>query len=131
MTRRILLVEDDPTLLEVLATVLDLEEFRVATAPGGAAALAEATAHPPDAVVCDVGMPDIDGVEVCHRLKADPTTAAVPVILLTATPAEADRAAAAEVGCARWLTKPFSALELIDLLREVGVAEVPNGRTEH
>jgi CheY-like chemotaxis protein len=127
VARRILLVDDDPTLLQVLATVLDLEDFEVRTASGGLEAVAVfADEEPPtwpDVVVCDVSMPDLDGLEVCRRLKADPASAAIPVILLTARGAQRDRDAGAAAGCDAYLTKPFSPLELIDLARSVATSD--------
>jgi CheY-like chemotaxis protein len=118
--RDILLVDDDQTLLEVLATLLDLEEFRVTTAGDGASALDAVDRQRPDVVVCDVAMPGLDGLEVCRRLKAAPQTASVPVILLTARGGPRDREEGLAAGCDAYLTKPFSPLELIALIRSVG-----------
>ena len=119
MSQDILLVDDDPVLLEVLSTVLDLEEFTVVTADDGERALAAVARHQPQVVVCDVAMPGIDGFEVCRRLKADPATAHLPVVLLTADGGPQERQAGLDVGCDASLTKPFSPLELIQRLREV------------
>ncbi len=119
MTRDVLLVDDDPVLLEVLSTVLDLEEFTVVTADDGEQALAAVARHRPQVVVCDVAMPGIDGFEVCRRLKADPDTSQLPVVLLTAHGGTQERQAGLDAGCDAYLTKPFSPLELIERLREV------------
>lgn len=119
MSQDILLVDDDPVLLEVLSTVLDLEEFTVITANDGEQALAAVTRHQPQVVVCDVAMPGIDGFEVCRRLKADAATAHLPVVLLTADGGSRERQAGLDAGCDAALTKPFSPLELIQRLREV------------
>jgi CheY-like chemotaxis protein len=127
VSQHVLLVDDDQVLLEVLATVLDLEEFTATTAIGGAEALAAVAASRPDVVVCDVTMPGIDGLEVCRRLKADPTTVSIPVVLLTARGGPADRAAGTEAGCDAYLTKPFSPLQLIDVLRHVQSAAGTRG----
>lgn len=112
--RRVLIVDDDPLILDVLGTILDLEDLEVVAADGGEAALAEVAADPPDVIVLDVMMPGIDGLEVCRRLKDDPATAAIPVILLTARDRAEDRAAGAAAGCDAYLTKPFSPLDLLD-----------------
>ena len=119
MSRDVLLVDDDPVLLEVLSTVLDLEEFTVATAPDGEQALAAVARHQPQVVVCDVAMPGIDGFEVCRRLKADPATSQLPVVLLTSHGGPQERQAGLDAGCDAYLAKPFSPLELIGRLREV------------
>lgn len=120
--RHVLVVDDDPLILEVLETVLDLEEFRVTTATDGNAALRRLVEERPDVVVCDVMMPDVDGLEVCRRIKADPATATLPVVLLTARDRPEDRAAGEEAGCDAYLTKPFSPLYLIEVIGEVRAA---------
>jgi two-component system, cell cycle response regulator len=117
----VLLVDDDPLILEVLSTILDLEEFDVVTASNGRKALAAVDASRPDVVVCDVMMPEVDGLEVCRRLKSDPATVDLPVILLTARDRPEDRQAGEEAGCDAYLTKPFSPLQLIDIIRDVRV----------
>jgi CheY-like chemotaxis protein len=117
--RRVLLVDDDPLILEILRTILDLEEFEVTTASDGRRALDVVGSSRPDVVVCDVMMPDLDGFEVCRALKA--TTADLPVILLTARDRPEDRQAGEDAGCDAYLTKPFSPLQLIDVIRDVRV----------
>jgi len=119
VSQHVLLVDDDEVLLEVLATVLGLEEFTTTTAAGGDEGLAAVAAHRPDVIVCDVTMPQTDGLEVCRRLKADPTTASIPLVLLTARGGAEHRAAGLEAGCDAYLTKPFSPLQLIEVLRDV------------
>jgi two-component system, cell cycle response regulator len=123
--RRVLVVDDDPLILEVLKTVLDLEEFDVVTAADGEAGLQRLRQQRPDVVVCDVMMPGIDGLEVCRRIKADPATADLPVVLLTARDRAEDRAAGEEAGCDAYLTKPFSPLHLIDVISDVQVEARP------
>lgn len=117
--RHVLVVDDDPLILEVLRTVLDLEEFRVTTATDGETGLRLLAEDPPDVVVCDVMMPGLDGLEVCRRIKADPSTAQLPVVLLTARDRTEDQTAGEEAGCDAYLTKPFSPLYLIDVISEV------------
>jgi CheY-like chemotaxis protein len=117
--RRVLVIDDDRLILEVLETVLDLEEFDVVTAEDGESGLDRLREHRPDVVVCDVMMPGLDGLEVCRRIKADPETADVPVVLLTARDREEDRAAGEAAGCDAYVIKPFSPLHLIDVIGEV------------
>ncbi len=115
--QRVLLVDDDPTLLEVLTTALHLEDLDVIPASDGEAALRIAADGAVDLVVCDVGLPDPDGLEVCRRLRSDPRTAGLPVILLTGRDTDEGRALGAAAGCDAYLTKPFSPLELLELIR--------------
>lgn len=118
----VLVVDDDPLILRVVSTVLDLEEFDVVTADSADGALAYLQTSRPEVVVCDVMMPDMDGFELCERIRQDPEHARLPIILLTARDGDEDRRRGAEAGGDAYLTKPFSPLELIDeidrLLRE-------------
>jgi CheY-like chemotaxis protein len=117
--RRVLVIDDDRLILEVLETVLDLEEFDVVTAADGQAGLDRLREHRPDVVVCDVMMPGIDGLEVCRRIKADPGTVDLPVVLLTARDRPEYRAAGEAAGCDAYVIKPFSPLHLIDVIGDV------------
>lgn len=114
MKQTVLVVDDDPLILRVVATVLDLEEFEVVTAVSAEEALGALADSSPDLVVSDVMMPGMDGFELCERIRRDPDHAKVPIILLTARDADDDRRRGAEVGGDAYLTKPFSPLELID-----------------
>lgn len=121
--KRVLLVDDDELILEILATILDLEEFDVVTASNGEEALERLAQHGVDVVVLDVMMPGKDGFKVCREIKDDSATAHLPVILLTARDQPEDRRAGSAAGCDAYLTKPFSPLELIDVLNEFGLAK--------
>jgi DNA-binding response OmpR family regulator len=125
--QRVLLVDDDPTLLEVLTTALHLEELDVIPAPDGETALQVAADGAVDLVVCDVGMPDPDGLEVCRRLKSDPRTQDLPVILLTGRDTDEDRSRGQAAGCDAYVTKPFSPLELLELIRQQRAGETGGG----
>ncbi len=116
-----LVVDDDPLILQVLRTILDLEDLEVACVEDGSLALAHLDADPlPDVIVLDVMMPGIDGLEVCRRVKADPRTAAIPVLLLTARDRGEDRTAGFTAGCDDYMTKPFSPLALIERIAALG-----------
>ncbi|HEX2029342.1 MAG TPA: response regulator [Nitriliruptorales bacterium] len=118
--RRVLVVDDDELTLQILRTILDLEEFDVTTVPDGERALQLLAGDARfDAVVLDVMMPGIDGFEVCQRIRHDPRTAGLPVVLLTARDLDEDRARGEQVGCDAYLTKPFSPLQLIDELGDL------------
>ena len=114
--RRVLIVEDEPTIAETLADLLGDEGY-VPTISVDGAALAVAHAEPPALILLDAMMPGLDGAEVCRRLKADPRTAHVPVILLTALPPET--LAARLGGCPHdgVLPKPFTLADVLAVVR--------------
>jgi DNA-binding response OmpR family regulator len=108
--RRVLVVEDDPTVLEVAASYLRSAGFIVDTATDGFEALEVAKDTSPDLIVLDRMLPGIDGAEVCRRIRL---SSAVPVILLTALGATDDRIVGLEAGADDYVTKPFSPRELV------------------
>jgi two-component system, OmpR family, response regulator len=107
---RVLVVDDEASITELLSTALRYMGYEVSTARTGAGALESASRLPPDLVVLDVMLPDIDGFEVCRRLRADGDF--VPVIFLTARDAEDDRVTGFIRGGDDYVTKPFSLEEL-------------------
>jgi two-component system response regulator RegX3 len=114
--RRILLIEDEESIAEPLAAALAREGFDVATAGTAAGGLDAFRAHPPDAVLLDVMLPDGDGRDVLREIRQ---TARTPVVMLTARGAELDRILGLELGADDYVTKPFSAAELAARLRAV------------
>ena len=117
MTHRILVVDDDPTVSDVVRRYLEQDGYQVRLAADGAEALAAAAALPPDLAVLDLMMPGIDGIEVCRRLRRQ--WPALPVVMLTALGEEADRVLGLEVGADDYVTKPFSPRELVLRIRSV------------
>ena len=115
---RILVVDDDATVAEVLTRYLEREGFAVDTVGDGEAALATAAASSHDLVVLDLMLPGIDGLEVCRRLRAAGTTP-VPVVMLTARGDEGDRVAGLEMGADDYVVKPFSPRELTARVKAV------------
>lgn len=116
----ILLVDDEVDLTDALGWTLRKEGFVVRTAANGVEALAQAQREPlPGLVLLDVMLPDLSGIEVCRRLKADAATAGMPVIMLTARGEELDRVMGFEVGVDDYVVKPFSARELLARIRAV------------
>jgi two-component system response regulator MprA len=107
---RILIVDDDRSLRDALRRTLTLGGYDAESAQGGQEALTKVATRPPDAVVLDVGMPDIDGLEVCRRLRASGNR--VPVLMLTARDAVADRIDGLDAGADDYLVKPFDIGEL-------------------
>ena len=112
--KRILVVEDEPTILAAVVTRLRAEEFQVHTAVDGPSAVAAAAADPPDLVVLDVMLPGFDGLEVCRRIQS---AQSVPVLMLTARSDETDMLIGLGVGADDYLTKPFSMRELVARVR--------------
>jgi two-component system KDP operon response regulator KdpE len=111
---RLLLVDDEPVLLKALGTVLEGHGYRVLMAASGRLALDLASRYPPDIVLLDLGLPDIDGVEVCRHMRLLTQN---PIIVLTADDAEDRKIEALDVGADDYVTKPFSTPELLARLR--------------
>ena len=117
MPTRILVVEDDPDIVELIARYLDKAGFAVDRAADGREALQMIAAKTPALIVLDLMLPQVDGLEVCRRLRADEKTAAVPVIMLTARAEESERIVGLELGADDYLSKPFSPNELVARVR--------------
>ncbi len=115
--KRILVVDDEVYIAHILEFSLGMEGYEVITAMSGEEALDKADREHPDLIVLDILMPDLDGYEVCRRLRADERFADTPIILLTAKHGDEDRARGAEVGASAYVTKPFRPIELIDRIR--------------
>ena len=131
--QRILVVDDDANVAEVVERYLRLEGYVVETVGDGRTALDRALADPPDLVVLDLMLPGMDGLTVCRRLRA---LAPVPVIMLTARGDEADRVLGLELGADDYVSKPFSPKELVARVRAVlrratGPVGVPAGPSHH
>lgn len=109
---RILVVDDDERNIKLLVTLLEADGYSTLTAPDGQGALTVAMADPPDLILLDVMMPDMDGFETVAHLKANPTTQAVPVIMLTSLDDRGSKQRALESGAEEFLTKPFDRADL-------------------
>src|SRR3954447_11718366 len=117
----VLIVDDDPFIRKLVSTTLeDVAGFEPAEAPGGDEALQLARAKPPALVFLDIDMPGLDGYEVCRRLRAEPVTSNTTIVMLTAAAGEEAERAAEEAGADLYLTKPFSPLELLRLVHDLG-----------
>ena len=119
MKPKILIVEDEAPLLEVLRYNLEKEGYLVDVAEDGVAALDKVCRSTPDLIILDWMLPELSGVEVCRQLRAEPDTKEVPVIMLTARGEEADRLKGLASGADDYVVKPFSPAELIARVRAV------------
>ncbi len=116
---RILVADDDPVIRRLIEVNLGLEGFEVELAADGEDALARARASSPDLIVLDVMMPGLTGWEAAERLKEDPATKDIPVVLLSARTREEDVRRGRDVGAAAYVTKPFDPPELVDVVRKL------------
>ena len=117
MATRILIVEDDPDIAALVARYLDKAGFSTERAASGREALRMVAARPPDLLVLDLMLPHLDGLEVCRLLRASDTTAAIPIIMITARAEESERIVGLELGADDYLAKPFSPNELVARVR--------------
>jgi len=110
---RVLIVDDDPDILRLVSYNLSQAGFKVTTAASGRTALEAVQKHPPDLMVLDVMLPDIDGLEVCRLLRQRDSSRRLPIIMLTARTEEIDRVVGFELGADDYVMKPFSPRELV------------------
>jgi two-component system phosphate regulon response regulator PhoB len=115
----ILIIDDEKDVIELVRYNLEREGFDVVGALDGEPGLAIAQQHKPDLVLLDLMLPGMDGLEVCRRLRSHDRTAAIPVIMLTAKAAEADRVVGLEIGADDYIAKPFSPRELVARVKAV------------
>ncbi len=128
MSQRILIVDDNEDVIQITASFLVAKGYEVDTATDGAQALERIAARRPDCVLLDVMMPRMSGIEVLNHLKDDPATATLPVILVTAKSRDADVLEGYKEGADYYITKPFSAQQLIYGVRLVLGDGVPSAR---
>ena len=111
---KILVVEDDPAITNLIRTTLDTQEYQYHTAKNGAEALLDAVSYNPDVIILDLGLPDMDGVEIIHKVRG---WSMVPIIVVSARSEDQDKVEALDAGADDYLTKPFSIDELLARLR--------------
>ncbi|MEO7190489.1 MAG: response regulator transcription factor [Vicinamibacterales bacterium] len=114
MPPKILVVDDEPNILSTLAPLLRTRGYEVSTAMNGRSAIEAVEHEKPDLIVLDLGLPDIDGVDVCRAIRE---TMSVPILILSARGAETDKVRALDVGADDYVTKPFGAEELLARVR--------------
>ena len=116
MSQKILVVDDEPHILELVKYNLAQEGYEVLTAHDGAQAVARARDVQPDLIILDIMLPYVDGLEVCRQIRRD---SAVPIIMLTAKGGELERVVGLEIGADDYVTKPFSPRELVARVRAI------------
>ncbi len=114
----VLVIEDDPLILTNTLEILELEGFTVIGAENGVEGVERAQESMPDLVICDVLMPKLDGYGVLKALRAAPVTAHIPLVFVSATPSEEILAASVKLGATDYLTKPFRASDLLNVIRK-------------
>jgi two-component system, OmpR family, alkaline phosphatase synthesis response regulator PhoP len=117
--KKILAVDDEPSIRRLVEVNLQRAGYAITTAPDGQAALNQIARERPDMVLLDVMMPRMDGFELLRRLKADPATAGIPVLMLTARAQDADVFRGLQSGADFYLTKPFNSQELLIWVQRV------------
>ncbi len=115
---RILVIEDEETVRKNLVRLLDLEGYRVEEAANGAEGVAAALSRKPDLVICDIGMPGLNGFGVLARLRAEPATAGIPFVFLTASAEAQDESTGYKLGADEYVVKPFDTATLTALIRQ-------------
>jgi DNA-binding response OmpR family regulator len=119
MSKKILVIEDDRDIVELLSHYLEKENFILKEAPDGYSGLKKARAEDFDLIILDIMLPEMDGLEVCKELRSDPKTTFLPIIMLTAKTEETDKIVGLELGADDYVTKPFSPKELVARVKAV------------
>lgn len=119
MAKRVLLAEDEPSIVESLTFLLEAAGFEIAVETNGQQALDTALTRTPDVLVLDVMLPDLDGYEILRQLRADRRSEALPVLMLTAKGQREDRETALECGADMFITKPFANSDIIAAVEEL------------
>lgn len=114
ITKKILIVEDDPSFSRAINHMIGKEGYDVITASNGLTGLRMATEDKPDLLILDVMLPGLDGFEICSRLRAEPQTAKLPIIMLSAKGQDADKTTGLQVGANEYLAKPVDRAVLLE-----------------
>ncbi len=119
MRKKILVVDDDPEVRELLGFNLKKAGFAIGTAANGVEALKKACSVSPDLILLDLMMPELDGFAVCEILRRDPATSAIPILIVTAVSGQLARLTGLESGATDYMTKPFSPKDLVARVKEL------------
>lgn len=126
MKKRVLLAEDEPNIVESLRFLLERAGFDISVETDGPAALESVLQAPPDVLVLDVMLPDLDGYEVLRRLRTNRATSGLPVLMLTAKGQRENRETAIEAGADLFMTKPFDNSEIIQAVEQLAADTPPD-----
>ena len=120
MTKKILIVEDEEDILELLSEVFsDLEDYRILCARDGEEAISIAQVDNPDIILLDIGLPKVNGYDVCKLVKSDPAMSHIKVLMLSGMAQNSDWQKAQEVGADGYIAKPFSSIALVEKVEEL------------
>ncbi len=119
LKNKILIVEDEESLLKLESILLSSKGYNVTGVMDGKAALKEVQLNRPDLVILDIMLPEMDGFEVCRQIKQNPETSNIPVVMLTAKKNSQDLARGQEVGSDAYITKPFKSSKVLDTIQEL------------
>lgn len=126
MPKSVLIIDDEPGIMAALMTRLGAAGYKVLHAVNGLTGVEAAELHRPDVIILDIRMPDIDGFEVCSRIRGRPHLEQTPIIFLTANVQDVAQRRAADVGGSKFLSKPYEARHIIDAIeRATGESQVP------
>ncbi len=115
--KRVFVVDDEPDVVELLQTILEADGMEVRVATEGSVALEQILSDPPDIVVLDLMMPDVDGFELLKLLRLDPAVAQIPVLILSARTGQQDQIESLQLGANAYICKPFSPRKLVRQVR--------------
>lgn len=118
-SKKILIVEDEESLLKLESILLSSKGYSVVGVMDGKAALEEVKTNPPDLVVLDVMLPEMDGFEVCRRIKENPETSSIPIVMLTAKKSNNDVERGKQSGAEAYITKPFKSAKVIEVIESL------------
>lgn len=122
MAKTVLIIEDEPNIVEAIRFILQRDGWEVIAHGTGTDAVQKVRDAAPDLLILDVSLPGRSGMDILADLRADPATAALPVLMLTARGQARDREMAARMGASRFMTKPFSNAEVLEALRQLTAA---------
>jgi DNA-binding response OmpR family regulator len=121
----VLIVDDEPNIVALVRITLEAGRVRVLEAYDGESGLARAVAERPDLVLLDVDLPDVSGLEICRRLRAEPDLADTRIVMLTAAAQQDDVARGLAAGADQYFTKPFSPIRLLSLVEQLAPLTAP------
>jgi len=128
MARKILVIEDDPATLRLVDYSLKQEGYEVITAANGLDGIRKAMGESPDLVILDVMLPGLDGFEICYRLRAEPATAKLPILMFSAKAQEIDKDTGMRVGADDYLTKPSAPADIVSHVAKLLAKKTTQGK---